>query len=461
MLSLSTVFSTYPPDPDQPSALNHKALKTKKTPHKVGFVSLGCAKNLVDSEVLMKQMEGNGFRIEFDPSFKHRLDTAIINTCGFINDAKQESIDTIFSFVRAKQENKVDRLFVMGCLSERYKDQLKKELPEVDEFFGVNDLKKILEHLGGEYRKELIGSRKLTTPGHYAYLKIAEGCDRKCSFCAIPSIRGNHLSRSMEEILTEAKILVATGVKELNVISQDTTYYGLDLYKKRMLPDLLDHLAGIGGLEWIRLHYTYPDGFPEHLLDVIKTHPNICSYIDMPLQHISDRILKSMRRGMDSKTTRQLIEKIRNTLPGVSIRTTMIAGYPGETRAEYLELRNFIEESRFERLGVFEYSEEEGTASAKLKDSVPPATKRRRTEELMAIQEQISSALNRNKVGQSLKVVIDRLEDDHYIGRTEFDSPEVDNEVLIPAAEHELITGNFYNVRVTGSDSFDLYATLS
>jgi ribosomal protein S12 methylthiotransferase len=322
------------------------------------MVSLGCAKNLVDAEILMKQLEANRFELVFDPADLSGIDTAIVNTCGFINDAKQESIDTILQFVQAKQNHQITNVFVMGCLSERYKVKLQEEIPEVDAFFGVNDLKNIIRHIGGTYRKQLTGERKITTPSHYAYLKIAEGCDRTCSFCAIPKIRGKHVSRPFGEIIEEAGHLIRDGVKELNLISQDTTYYGLDLYKKRRLPELLDTLAQMKGFEWIRLHYTYPDGFPPDLPAVIMAHDNICKYIDIPLQHISDRILKSMRRGMDGRSTRELVETIRKSIPGVAIRTTLIAGYPGETEKEFRELKQFIEESRFERLGVFAYSHE-------------------------------------------------------------------------------------------------------
>lgn len=433
-------------------------MKTKPNSRKIGFISLGCAKNLVDTEVLMKQAEYNGFQIQFNPDGRDYLDTAIVNTCGFIHDAKKESIDTILEFVTAKQNNRIARLFVMGCLSERYKSELIDEIPEVDGFFGVNDTKGILEQLGGKYRHELVGERYLTTPKHYAYLKIAEGCDRRCSFCAIPSIRGNHVSRREEEILREAGRLVSGGVKELNIISQDTTYFGLDTMHARRLPNLLNSLAEINGLEWIRLHYTYPDGFPDDLFEVINAHQNICRYIDIPLQHISDRILKSMRRGMNGKETRALIEKIRNRIPGVAIRTTLIVGYPGETRSEFLELKKFVEESKFDRLGAFTYSAEQGTSAFTLKDSVTTRTKESRLEELMSSQDQISHELNQKKIGQIMTVIIDRCEGDFFIGRSEFDSPEVDNEILIKRQDQELPPGTFCSVRITGNESFDLFA---
>jgi ribosomal protein S12 methylthiotransferase len=424
------------------------------------MVSLGCAKNLVDSELLMKQLEGNRFSLVFDPSESSEIDTAIINTCGFVHDAKQESIDMILRFVAAKQDNRLSNVFVMGCLSERYASTLKQEIPEVDAFFGVNDLAKIISHIGGTFRTDLVGERKLTTPSHYAYLKIAEGCDRKCSFCAIPMIRGQHISRPFEDILAEASALVRSGVKEINLISQDTTYYGLDLYKKRRLPELLDALATRSGAEWIRLHYTYPDGFPSELSEVIRTHPNICNYIDMPLQHISDRILKSMRRGINGLETRKLVDKIRTSIPGVAFRTTLIAGYPGETEKEFRELMKFVEDFRFDRLGVFAYSHEEDTAAYKLRNSVSERRKNDRVGELMALQEGISLALNQAKINRLMTVVIDRAEGDFYIGRTEHDSPEVDNEVLIPRGDKIVEPGMFCQVRITGAESFDLYANL-
>ena len=435
-------------------------MKTKSGPHRIGLVSLGCAKNLVDAELLMKQLEANNYKLVIDPVDYKRIDSAIINTCGFINDAKQESIDTILEYVNAKQAGYIDHVYVMGCLSERYRSKLQKEIPEVDAFFGVNELKKIITHIGGTYKSQLLGERKITTPAHYTYLKIAEGCDRKCSFCAIPLIRGKHVSRPMNDIITEAATLTASGIKEINLISQDTTYYGLDLYKKRLLPELLTTLANVNGLEWIRVHYTYPDGFPLELLDVVKSHPNICNYIDIPLQHISNRILKSMHRGMDGTTTRNLIDKIRQSIPGVAIRTTLITGYPGETEKEFLELRKFMEEYRFDRLGVFAYSHEEDTGAFQLKDSVPYKRKMERVEELMSVQEEISLSLNQEKVGLTMKILVDRAEDEYYIARSEYDSPEVDNEVLISKNDTTLLPGSFYNVKITRAESFDLYGEL-
>jgi ribosomal protein S12 methylthiotransferase len=431
-------------------------LKTKSNPHRIGIVSLGCAKNLVDSEVLLKQLDTSHFRIVPDPSAQNSLDTAIINTCGFILDAKQESIDTILQFVEAKKKGLLKNLFVMGCLSQRYKDQLLKEIPEVDDYFGVNDLPKIVGRVGGEYRSDLLGERYLTTPSHYAYLKIAEGCSRSCSFCSIPSIRGNHISKPLEAVLSEAKFLVSEGVNEINVVSQDTTYYGLDLYKKRKLPELMSALAAIPGIDWLRLHYTYPDGFPLELLDVMKNHRNICNYLDIPLQHISSRILRSMRRGITSSETRKLLETIRTRNPGIAIRTTFIAGYPGETEKEFRELKDFVQQSRFERMGVFTYSHEEDTISYKLKDDVPPEVKQERADELMDIQEEISLEINSGKIKNVIKVMIDRVEGEFFVGRTEIDSPEVDNEVLIHQSGKQATIGKMYNVRIISADPFDL-----
>jgi len=435
-------------------------LKTKSIPSRIGIVSLGCAKNLVDTEVLMKQLDSSSFKIISDPSEKDKIDIAIINTCGFILDAKNESIETIMSFVRAKQEGRLQSLFVMGCLSERYREQLSKEIPEVDGFFGVNELQQIVERVGGKFRKDLLGERVLMTPFHFAYLKIAEGCDRNCSFCSIPSIRGKHISRPVNEILREAEMLAGKGVKEINVISQDTTYYGLDLYKKRMLPKLLKDLAGISGLEWIRLHYTFPDGFPEEVLEIISQHANLCKYIDIPLQHINSRILKSMNRGNDKGQILSLISMIRKYLPDGVIRTTMITGYPGETHSDFEELKEFISICRFDRLGVFTYSHEEGTEAFQMKNTVAEKLKKERASILMEIQQEISLESNRKRIGKTLKVIIDRKEDEFSIGRTEYDSPEIDNEVLIPRDLKSLIIGSFYPAKITSADNFDLYAEI-
>lgn len=435
-------------------------MKTKHILHKIGIVSLGCAKNLVDTEVLMKQLDASSFQIILDPSDKDKIDTAIINTCGFILDAKNESVETILQFVKAKTDGRLQSLFVMGCLSERYREQLAKELPEVDAFFGVNELSRIVKRVGGKFRKDLLGERILATPSHYAYLKIAEGCDRHCSFCSIPAIRGKHISRPMDEIIREAAILAGNGVKEINVISQDTTYYGLDLYKKRMLPELLEQLAEIPGLEWIRLHYTYPDGFPVEVLEVIKRNDNICKYIDIPLQHINSRILKSMNRGIGKQETLELVSLIREQLPEGVIRTTLITGYPGETKKDFGELKEFISHCRFNRLGVFTYSHEEGTGAYSLKNTVPDKIKQERAAILMEMQQNISLMLNTERVGSTMKIMIDREEEEYYIGRTEFDSPEIDNEVLIPKERNNLEIGCFYQARITTADNFDLYAEI-
>ena len=435
-------------------------MKTKHISHKIGIVSLGCAKNLVDTEVLMKQLDASSFQIILDPSDKDKIDTAIINTCGFIIDAKNESVETILQFVKAKTNGHLQSLFVMGCLSERYREQLEKELPEVDAFYGVNELSRIVERIGGKFRKDLLGERILATPSHYAYLKIAEGCDRHCSFCSIPAIRGKHISRPLDEIIREAVILAGKGVKEINVISQDTTYYGLDLYKKRMLPELLEQLAIIPGLEWIRLHYTYPDGFPLELLEVIKRNDNLCKYIDIPLQHISSRILKSMNRGIGRQETLDLVKLIREKLPEGVIRTTLITGYPGETNKDFVELKEFIGQCRFDRLGVFTYSHEEGTTAYSLKNTVPDKIKQERAAILMEMQQDISLELNIRKVGSIMKIIIDREDEEYYIGRTEFDSPEIDNEVLISKGSKNLEIGCFYKARITSADDFDLYADI-
>ena len=436
-------------------------MKTKASPHKIGIVSLGCAKNLVDTEVLMRQLDASSFRVVMDPEEKDRVDTAIINTCGFILDAKNESVEMILRFAKAKQEGHLRFLFVMGCLSERYRQQLSKELPEVDAFFGVHELDKIIERVGGHFRKELLGERMLATPSHYAYLKIAEGCDRRCSFCAIPFIRGSHISTPIEELVTEARLLAEKGVKELIVISQDTTYYGLDLYKKRRLPELLEKLAGVSGLEWIRLHYTYPDGFPLELLRVMKRHDNICKYIDIPFQHISSRILESMKRGIDKEQTLDLVSAIRERLPGAVIRTTLITGYPGETKKDFEELKEFITQCRFDRLGVFSYSHEEGTGAFPMNDNVPSRIKQERADALMQIQQEISLELNMEKVGSTLNILIDRMENGYYVGRTEYDSPEIDNEVLIKGSRKKLKTGHFYRTKITSAGTFDLFGEIT
>ena len=442
------------------SLTDKNPLEKPTKPQKIGLVSLGCAKNLVDSEKLMRQLEANHFKPVFDPSDIRQIDSAIINTCGFINDAKKESIDTILQFAQAKKNNQIRHLYVMGCLSERYKDQLIKELPEVDAFYGVNDLEKIIHQLGGQWFQTLKNERKLATPPHYAYLKISEGCDRKCAFCAIPRIRGKHVSRPFQEIIKEAGMLANAGVKEINIIAQDTTYYGLDLYKKRRLPELLSTIAQIKGFEWIRLHYAFPDGFPVELLQVVNTYPNICKYIDIPLQHINDRVLKAMRRGADAAKTRDIIQTIRKTIPDVAIRTTFIVGFPGETEQAFRELMQFVEESQFDRMGVFTYSREEGTSAYRLGNPVSETTKSERAGALMDLQEGISRKLNEKKVNSIQKVIVDRKEGEYYLARTSADSPDVDNEVLISQNGRRIKTGSFYNVRIAHADSFDLYAEI-
>ena len=426
--------------------------------HTIRVVTLGCAKNTVDSEVLMGQLKLNNIRVLRDGE-KGREQSVIINTCGFINDAKEESIETILGFIDAKKQGKLKHVYVMGCLSERFKEPLQKEIPEVDEYFGVRDLSEIVTRMGASYRKDLLGERYLTTPNHYAYLKIAEGCDRSCSFCAIPGIRGKHISRPVEDIVDEAKKLAAQGVKELLLISQDLTYFGIDLYKKQMLPELVTILSELKLFTWIRLHYLFPTTFPEELLGVMASRPDVCNYIDIPLQHISDRILKSMRRGVDKKGTYELMAKFRENLPEAVVRAAFIVGYPGETEEEFDELKTFIQTVKFDRVGVFTYSHEEDTFAFGLADDVPAEIKQSRAAEIMEIQQGISLGLNQLKIGKSFKVLVDRLEGDFYIGRTEFDSPEVDNEVLIKSGT-KLKIGEFCIVKISEADAFDLYGSV-
>jgi ribosomal protein S12 methylthiotransferase len=402
----------------------------------------------------MGHLRSNNMQVMTDES-AGKADTVVINTCGFIGDAKEESIDTILHYIRLKQEGKLKRLFVMGCLSERYKPSLISEIPEVDEYFGVNDLAGVIQALGAEYRESLVGERYLTTPSHYAYLKIAEGCDRRCSFCAIPGIRGKHVSKPVEQIVKEAEMLADRGVKELLLISQDLTFYGVDIYGKTALTDLVRKLSDLNRFDWIRLHYTFPSGFPDDLIDLMRERDNICNYIDIPLQHISDSILKSMHRGISGAETRALIAGIREKLPQAAIRTAFIVGYPGETEANFNELKQFVEEAQFDRMGVFTYSHEEDTYAFGLIDDVPEEVKQARAAELMAVQQQISAKLNTAKIGSTFKVLIDRKEGNYYIGRTEFDSPEVDNEVLIQDVE-VLQIGTFYSILITAADDFDL-----
>ena len=427
----------------------------------IDIVSLGCSKNLVDSEQLMRQLEAEGFRVTHD-ALKPEGAIAVINTCGFIGDAKEESINMILEFAQAKEEGRLQKLYVMGCLSERYLKELAIEIPQVDKFYGKFNWKELLHDLGKTYHEELRMERRLTTPPHYAYLKIAEGCDRQCSYCAIPIITGHHVSRPMEEILDEVRHLVSQGVKEFQVIAQELTYYGVDLYHKQMLPQLVEQMAQIPGVEWIRLHYAYPAHFPMDLLRVMRDYPNVCRYLDIALQHISDHMLSLMRRHVTKAETYRLIEALRREVPGIHLRTTLMVGHPGETEADFEELKAFVRQVRFDRMGAFAYSEEEGTYSAQhYKDDIPQAVKQARLDELMDIQENISTELNAAKIGQSLKTIIDRREGDYYVGRTEFDSPEVDPEVLItPPAGTTLRTGDFYEVTITDAESYDLYGEI-
>ncbi len=421
---------------------------------KIKIITLGCSKNLVDSEALMGQIEANGLSIADENDNDARV--IIINTCGFINDAKEESIDTILQFAQAKNKKLVDKVYVMGCLSERYKDDLRKEIPDIDNFYGVNQIGEIINELGINYKKELIGERKITSPSHYAYLKISEGCDRTCSFCAIPGIRGKHKSKSIEDLIIESQKLSAKGVKELILIAQDLTSYGIDIYKKQALSDLLKKLIEIDGIQWIRLHYAYPAQFPEDVLDLMAAEPKICNYIDIPLQHNNDRILKSMRRGHSSKINRELLQKFRAKVPNLTVRSTFIVGYPGETDEEFDDLKNFIIESKLDRVGVFTYSHEENTHAFKLDDNITDEVKQSRADELMQIQEEISMQKNMAKVGKTFSVLIDRKESEFWIGRTESDSPEVDNEVII-SSETSLSIGNFYPVLIERAENFDLF----
>ena len=424
--------------------------------NKVNVVTLGCSKNIFDSEVLMAQLKAN----EFEVSHESKVDDSeivIINTCGFIDNAKQESIDTILRYADAKKEGAVDRVYVTGCLSERYKEDLEKEIPEVDAFFGTRELPRLLKTLKADYKHELVGERLLTTPNHFAYFKIAEGCDRPCSFCAIPLMRGKHLSTPIEELVAQAKSLAAKGVKELMLIAQDLTYYGLDLYKKRALAELLLKLVEVEGIEWIRLHYAFPTGFPLDVLEVIHNEPKVCNYLDIPLQHINDDILKSMRRGTSHEKTTNLIAEFRKSVPDMAIRTTLIVGYPGETETIFQELKEWVAAMRFERLGVFAYSHEEKTHAANLEDDVTEEVKQQRVSDIMDLQSQISFELNQEKVGQVYKCIIDRKDGNYFIGRTEFDSPDVDNEVLIDATENYVQVGKFANIKITSATEFDLY----
>lgn len=424
---------------------------------KINIVTLGCSKNLVDSERLYKQLEANGYSVVHD-SNDTSAKVVVINTCGFIGDAKEESIDTILSFAHAKEKGKIRHLFVMGCLSERYKKDLQLEIPEVDEFFGVNNLEDIIKAIGGDLKTDLLGERKLTTPKHYAYLKISEGCNWGCSYCAIPLIRGKHVSVPIESLITEAKSLAAKGVRELLIIAQDTTYYGLDIYGKRMLGELLNKLSEIEGIEWIRLHYAYPTFFPSDVIDVIRDNPKVCKYLDIPFQHISDKVLKKMRRGINKEETYALINKLKTEIPDIALRTTLLVGHPGETEAEFLQLVEFVKDVKFDRLGVFPYSEEENTyAAINFDDAVSEETKQERVEAIMQLQSEIALTKNKDRVGKKMRVLIDRFEGDFYIARSQYDSPEVDQEVLIDA-DRDAIIGKFYDVKITDAEEFDLFA---
>ncbi|MCB0428839.1 MAG: 30S ribosomal protein S12 methylthiotransferase RimO [Flavobacteriales bacterium] len=434
-------------------------MRTKAGEKKVHVITLGCSKNIYDSEILMGQLRANQMEVAHEEAFK-QAGTVVINTCGFIEDAKQESIDTILRMAEAKKAGKVRRVLVTGCLSERYKDDLRKEIPEIDEWFGTQDLPQLLKSLGANYKQELIGERRLTTPAHFAYLKISEGCDRVCSFCAIPQMRGGHVSRPMESLVKEAASLAEKGVKELVLIAQDLTYYGLDLYKKRELAALLEKLADVKGIRWIRLHYAFPQGFPMEVLDVMARHDNICKYIDIPLQHASDRILHAMRRGSTKEKTARLIAAMRERVPGIAIRTTLIAGYPGETEEDFNEMLEWVQDMKFDRLGCFAYSHEEDTHAYNAEDDVPAEVKQERVERIMDAQRSVSLEKNRAKVGQRLTVIIDRAEGEYFIGRTEADSPEVDNEVIIHAPGQYLRIGDFAEVDITDAGEYDLHATL-
>ena len=423
---------------------------------KINVVTLGCSKNVYDSEVLMGQLEASGKNVVHE----EKGDVVVINTCGFIDNAKEESINTILEYVDLKNQGIVEKVFVTGCLSERYKPDLEREIPDVDQYFGTRDLPILLKHLGADYKHELVGERLTTTPKHYAYLKISEGCDRPCSFCAIPLMRGNHISTPIEKLIIEAQKLAKKGVKELILIAQDLTFYGLDIYKKRALGDLLQELIKVEGIEWIRLHYAFPSGFPEDVLDIIKTEPKICNYIDIPLQHINTDLLKAMKRGTSFEKTNALLDKFREKVPDMAIRTTLIVGFPGETDDIFEELKQWVRKQRFDRLGCFTYSHEENTTAFVLEDNIPDEIKQKRVEEIMEIQQQISWEKNQEKVGKVFKCIFDRKEGDYFVGRTEYDSPDVDNTVLVPAKDVYISIGDFANVRITSAEDYDLIGEL-
>jgi len=432
-------------------------MRTKSTgKKKINIVTLGCSKNVYDSEVLMGQLEANGKKVVHE----EKGDVVVINTCGFIDNAKEESINTILEYVDLKNQGVVEKIFVTGCLSERYKPDLIREIPDVDQYFGTRDLPILLKHLGADYKHELVGERLTTTPKHYAYLKISEGCDRPCSFCAIPLMRGNHISTPIEKLVIEAQKLAKKGVKELILIAQDLTFYGLDIYKKRALGELLQELIKVEGIEWIRLHYAFPTGFPEDVLDIIRTEPKICNYIDIPLQHINTELLKAMKRGTTFEKTNALLDKFREKVPDMAIRTTLIVGFPGETEEKFEELKQWVRDQRFDRLGCFTYSHEENTTAYVLEDNIPDDVKQSRVEEIMEIQQQISWEKNQEKVGKIFKCIFDRKEGDYFVGRTEYDSPDVDNTVLVPAKDVYISIGEFANVKITSAEDFDLYGEL-
>ncbi|MEJ6748759.1 MAG: 30S ribosomal protein S12 methylthiotransferase RimO [Flavobacteriales bacterium] len=424
--------------------------------NKINVITLGCSKNLYDSEVLMGQLKANKIEVEHQ-SEQDDSNIVVVNTCGFIDNAKEESVNTILEQIRRKENGEIEKLFVTGCLSERYKPDLQKEMPDVDEFFGTRDLPRLLKSLGADYKHELVGERLTTTPSHYAYLKISEGCDRKCSFCAIPLMRGGHKTTPIEDLVIEAEKLAAKGTKELILIAQDLTYYGLDLYKERKLAELMTKLSEVEGIEWIRIHYAFPTAFPIDVLEVIKNNPKVCTYLDIPLQHVSDKLLSSMRRGTTMQKTKDLIRKFREDVPGITIRTSLIVGYPGETEKEFQELLDFVQESKFDRLGVFTYSHEENTHAYNLEDDVPLEVKHQRAEDVMDLQSSISYDMNQERVGKTYKVLFDRKEGDYFIGRTEFDSPDVDNEVIINAKDFYIRIGDFANIKITKADHYDLY----
>ncbi len=425
----------------------------------VNIITLGCSKNLVDSEFILKQLEANDYTVKYDSDDK--TDIVILNTCGFINDAKEESIDSILNYVDAKKAGLLEKLYVIGCLSERYKEELQRDIPEVDKYFGVNNYEEIVKGINADYKKELVGERIITTPKHYAYLKISDGCDRTCSFCAIPLIRGKHISKPIEALIAESKYLASKGVKELILIAQDLSYYGLDIYKEQKLAELVNKLSEINGIEWIRLHYFYPANFPYDIIDVIKNNPKVCNYIDIALQHISDNMLSKMKRNITKEKTYNLINDIRTAIPDIHIRTTILTGHPGETEQDFAELIEFVETMHFERLGTFTYSEEENTyAGDEYTDDVPDKIKDERAEKIMEIQQNISAQINSNKIGKTLKVIIDKAENNYFVGRTEYDSADVDNEVIIKTNK-ELKIGEFYNIKITEASDFDLIGKLA